>query len=81
MLSMQAHEVKSQLSEVLRKVESGEEVLISRHGKVVARLSPWNARKQKITSRLEAIENMQQFERIQLPKGETIENLRRKGQR
>lgn len=81
MLSMQAHEVKSQLSDVLRKVESGEEILISRHGKIVACLSPWNARKQKITSRLEAIEAMQQFERIQLPKGETIENLRRTGQR
>ena len=81
MLSMQAHEVKSQLSEVLRKVESGEEVLISRHGKIVACLSPWNARKQKITSRLEAIEAMQKFERIKLPKGETIEDLRRAGQR
>ena len=29
----------------------------------------------------EAIEAMQQFERIQLPKGETIDNLRRTGQR
>lgn len=80
MLSMQAHEVKSQLSDMLRKVESGEEILISRHGKIVARLSPWNTRKQKITSRLEAIEAMQKFERIKLPKGETIENLRRTGQ-
>ena len=56
MLSMQAHEVKSQLSDVLRKVENGEEILISRHGKIVARLSPWSSRKQKISSRLEAIE-------------------------
>lgn len=81
MLSMQGHEVKFQFSEVLRKVENGEEVLISHHGKVVARLSPWSARKQKITSRLKTTEAMQQFERIQLPKGETIENLRRTGQR
>lgn len=81
MLSMQAHEVKSQLSEVLRKVESGEEVLISRHGKVVACLSPWNARKQRISSRLEAVEAMQQFKRIKLPEGESIENLRSEGRR
>ena len=81
MLSMQAHEVKSQLSDVLRKVESGEEILISRHGKIVARLSPWSKRKQKISSRLEAIEAMRQFKRIRLPEGETIENLRTEDRR
>ncbi len=81
MLSMQAHEVKSQFSDVLDKVEKGEEILINRHGKIVAQLSPWNTRKQKITTRLKAIEAMQQFERIKLPKGETIENLRHTGQR
>lgn len=33
-------EMKSNLSEVLRKAEAGEEVLVTRHGKVVARLLP-----------------------------------------
>ncbi len=80
MTSMQAHEIKSQFSEALDKVENGEEILISHHGKIVAHLSPWKAREQKTTNHLKAIEAMQQFERIKLPKGKTIENLRRTGQ-
>jgi prevent-host-death family protein len=75
MFSMQANEVKAQLSEVLRKVEQGEEIMITRHGKVVARLMPWNERKQVITDRLQAVEAIQTFQRIKLPKGETIADL------
>ena len=75
MFSMQANEVKAQLSEVLRKVEQGEEIMITRHGKVVARLMPWNERKQVITDRLQAVEAVQTFQRIKLPQGETIADL------
>jgi prevent-host-death family protein len=75
MFSMQANEVKAQLSEVLRKVEQGEEIMITRHGKVVARLMPWNERKQVITDRLQAVEAIQTFQRIKLPQGETIADL------
>ena len=75
MFSMQANEVKAQLSEVLRKVEQGEEIMITRHGKVVARLMPWNERRQAITDRLQAVEAIQTFQRIKLPKGETIADL------
>ena len=38
------HEAKSTLSELLRKVEAGEEVLIARAGKPVARLIPAGGR-------------------------------------
>ena len=75
MFSMQANEVKAQLSEVLRKVEQGEEIMITRHGKVVARLMHWNERKQVITDRLQAVEAVQTFQRIKLPQGETIADL------
>lgn len=75
MFAMQANEVKAQLSEVLRKVEGGEEILITRHGKIVARLAPWNERKQRIINRLEAVEAVQKFRRIKLPKGETVADL------
>jgi prevent-host-death family protein len=34
------HQAKTQLSKLLDQVESGEEVLIARHGKPVAKLSP-----------------------------------------
>ncbi len=37
-------EAKNKLSELLDMVESGEEVLITRHGKEVARLVPPNTR-------------------------------------
>lgn len=75
MFAMQANEVKAQLSEVLRKVEQGEEILITRHGKIVARLAPWNERKQKIVDRLQAVDAVRKFKRIKLPKGEKISDL------
>jgi prevent-host-death family protein len=34
------HQAKTQLSKLLDQVEAGEEVVISRHGKPVAKLSP-----------------------------------------
>jgi len=39
MIKVGAFEAKTQFSALLEKVESGEEVLITRHGKPVARLS------------------------------------------
>ena len=81
MFAMPANEVKTQLSEVLRKVESGEEILISRHGKIIARLSPWNNRKQTIANRLQAIEAVRGFKRIKLDKGETVSGLIHEGRR
>lgn len=40
MTIVNVHQAKSTLSELLRKVEAGEEVLIARAGKPVARLIP-----------------------------------------
>jgi len=40
MLSMQADEVKAKLVEILPKVEAGQEFAITRHAKIIARLSP-----------------------------------------
>jgi len=34
------HQAKTQLSKLLDQIESGEEILISRHGKTIAKLSP-----------------------------------------
>ena len=42
MNSMSLAHAKAHLSELLNKVESGEEVLITRHGRPVARLVPVN---------------------------------------
>jgi len=43
-------EAKAHLSELLDKVEAGEQVVITRHGKPVARLSPESPPKKPFTS-------------------------------
>lgn len=35
------HEAKSRLSELLREVEAGTDVIVARNGKPVAKLIPW----------------------------------------
>ena len=40
MQSINLTEAKAQLSELMDRVEAGEEVVITRHGRAVARLSP-----------------------------------------
>ena len=40
MKTINVHEAKTKLSELLRKVEAGEEIVIARAGKPVARLVP-----------------------------------------
>ena len=44
MLEVSVHEAKTQLSRLLDLVEDGEEVVVQRHGKPVARLVPVVAR-------------------------------------
>lgn len=44
MREVQATEAKARLAELLRKVEQGEVVAITRHGKAVAHLVPVHAR-------------------------------------
>lgn len=38
---MNTHEAKSRLSELIRAVEAGEEVIVARNGRPVAKLVPW----------------------------------------
>ena len=40
MVTVNVHEAKSNLSRLLRQVEAGEEVVIARNGRPVARLAP-----------------------------------------
>lgn len=35
------HEAKSRLSELIRRAEAGEEVILARNGVMVARIVPW----------------------------------------
>ncbi|HXV61829.1 MAG TPA: type II toxin-antitoxin system Phd/YefM family antitoxin [Vicinamibacteria bacterium] len=42
---MNVHEAKTHLSKLLERVESGEEVVIARNGKAVAKLVPYKAKR------------------------------------
>ncbi len=81
MISMQSNEVKAHLSEVLRKVESGQEIAITRHGQIVARLSPWRMDTADKVARTEAIRAMKQFHKVLLKKNESIAEMRLQGRR
>ena len=55
--------------------------LISRCDKILTRFAPENVRKRSARNRLKAVQEMQSFKRIKLPKNETIEDLRAEGRR
>lgn len=80
MYMMQSNEVKTKLADVLRKVEAGQEIAITRHGKIVARLSPWVVSNDGNTRSI-AVEKMRHFRRKQLAKGESIAEMRAEGRR
>lgn len=59
MQSYGAFEAKTHFSALLEQVEHGEEVLITKHGKPVAKLSPIGPQK---ASQQEAVMNLKQFQ-------------------
>ena len=53
MITVNVHEAKTNLSRLLAKAEAGEEVIIARNGKPVARLAPVQTAGQASTRRLQ----------------------------
>jgi len=47
MTQVNVHEAKTHLSRLLARVSAGEEIIISKSGKPVARLIPWDQKKKK----------------------------------
>lgn len=80
MIRMQSNEVKAHLADVLRKVEAGQKIAITRHGKVVAYLSPVLAQGSDPMQKA-VIEQLLAFRRIKLAEGESIAELREEGRR
>ena len=69
-------EAKARLSELLDIVERGEEVLILRHGKPVARMARERERSAEIEARRQAaLEGLRHVPRAALESGETIRDL------
>ncbi len=68
-------EAKARLSELIERAHKGEEIVIERHGKPVARLSPEAPAKRPMD-----IEAMKQFlatmPESQTPAGETVRQMR-----
>jgi prevent-host-death family protein len=79
MRSIGAYELKSHLSEVLDAVEHGQTVVVTRHGKPIARISPDADEKRQQAS--QAVKALLNFPRTPLPKGVTIRSLIQEGRR
>ena len=60
-MKISVRELKSRLSETLRRVTAGEEVVVTSRGKEVARLLPPRARRGKALSEAELIERFRRL--------------------
>lgn len=75
-----AYEAKTHLSELLEKVEAGEEVVITKHGAPVARLVP--VRKEaSVQERLAAIQRIQKLGSGLSLSGLKVKDLIREGRK
>jgi prevent-host-death family protein len=74
-----AYELKTHLSEVLDAVEHGQTVLVTRHGRPIARISPDAADQRQQAS--EAVQSLLKFPRTPLPKGVSVRSLIEEGRR
>ena len=74
-----AYELKTHLSEVLDDVEHGQTVVVTRHGRPIARISPDAADQRQQVN--QAVQSLLAFPRTPLPKGVTIRKLIEEGRR
>lgn len=79
MKTVGAFEAKTHLSSLLEEVAGGEEILITRHGKPLARLVPVASSGRE--RRLEAISHLRSFAKGRRLQGLTIRALRDEGRR
>jgi prevent-host-death family protein len=75
-----AYDAKTHLSELLEKVEAGEEITITKHGAPIARLVPVK-RRASTEERLAAIERIQKLARGLSLGGLKVKDLIREGRR
>ncbi len=80
MITVGAYEAKTHLPALLRRVETGQEVLITRHGRPVARLLPPAGRPQK-EERRAAVRAIRELRRGARLDGLTVRELVEEGRR
>ncbi len=73
MLQVQATEAKARLAELLRTVERGETVVITRHGKKIAHIVP--APEQERAKRRAAVQALREARKNWKPTGMTREEI------
>ena len=75
-----AFEAKNRLSELLRAVENGEEVTITKHGRPVAKLIPFTAHDQaRVAAAIAELRGLRQ--KVRLGDSETVRDLIDEGRR
>ena len=79
MRQLGAFEAKTHLSKLLEEVEAGEQVLITRHGKAVARLVP--VEPSATERRQQAVERLRQFRHGKTLGEITLQELRDQGRK
>ena len=71
-----AFEAKTKLSALLDRVERGEEIMITRNGKAIARLVPANEDQDKLERQARAIEKLKAFREKFAGRGITHEEIK-----
>jgi prevent-host-death family protein len=71
-MAISVRELKSRLSEYLRRVAGGEEVVVTSHGKEVARLVPPRRRRASTTTEAELINRFRGLPWVRASSGEKV---------
>ncbi len=77
MLTIQSNEAKTHFAGVLREVEAGQEILITKHKKVIAKIIPYQ---EETTDARAAVEAVKALKKVGLSQDE-IDRYRTEGRR
>ena len=80
MINIQSNEMKTHLSGVLRQVEQGQEFLITKHKKIVARLVPYLPDSIGAMEPEQAVAAMKQLKKVNITRDE-VHQYRQSGHR
>ncbi|WP_348676425.1 type II toxin-antitoxin system prevent-host-death family antitoxin [uncultured Candidatus Thioglobus sp.] len=80
MLSIQSNEIKTHFSGVLKQVEQGQEFLITKHKKTIAKLMPYTTDVSNQAQAKQAVEAMKKLKTLKLSSAE-ISDYRHIGRR
>ncbi|HIJ22508.1 MAG: type II toxin-antitoxin system prevent-host-death family antitoxin [Gammaproteobacteria bacterium] len=70
MLTMQSNEAKTHFAGVLREVEEGQEILITKHKKVIAKIIPYSEESTDPKAAVEAVKALKKLNLTQKEIGE-----------